>query len=77
MKYVKIGYYTTHPPFDRAPSLVIGAVGPVTIALQYAEVNSELIFCYIVIVHSLNRVCFSHFSTFAIPIISKHQCGQA
>ncbi|KAK7686226.1 hypothetical protein QCA50_010446 [Cerrena zonata] len=32
-----IGYYTTHPPFDQAPRLVIGAVGPATIALQYAE----------------------------------------
>ena len=39
MKNPKTGYYTTHPPFDRAPSLVIGAVGPATIALQYAEVN--------------------------------------
>ena len=38
--YVVIGYYTSNPPFNQAPRLAVGAVGPITIALQYIEVST-------------------------------------
>ena len=34
------GYYTSNPPFNQAPRLAVGAVGPITIALQYIEVST-------------------------------------
>lgn len=70
------GYYTSHPPFEQAPRLVIGAVGPVTIAFEYVEVSVK--FLVISRLHRTDlpfRDCFSRFSTYGTPITSKPQCG--
>ena len=36
-----IGYYTSHPPFNKESRIAIAAVGPTALAIQYGAVRTN------------------------------------